>query len=631
LLSQESDLSMNLNALLVQAMNGLSFGALLFLLASGFTLVFGLMRIVNLAHGALYLAGGYVGIVTAAATGNFVLALLGGALAAAVLGLLSERVLLRQVRGKELPEVLLTVGIAFVIADVALAIFGGNPQSLTPPQWLTGALDLGFLAYPRYRWFVIGLAVLVGVGLYFVQNKTRAGAIMRAGVDDREMTGMMGINVDRVFAWMFIFGSALAGLAGVAAAGQLTMRPGADTEILLFALVVVIVGGLGSVTGAAVGSALIGLIDSFAKVWVPELSYFAVFAPMALVLVLRPRGLFGLAQASEAPPPLRADTGRRMSRRTLLILIALGLGAIFAAPYVLPPFIVSLLTLVFISGLLATSVNLLAGEAGLVSIGHAGIGAAAGYGIAWATVNGMGVGASLLLAFVLVLVVSAIFGLTTMKTKGIVYLMITLALGMVCYGLAFRLSSITGGQNGLTGIARPGPVDAWWQFYFFAAAIFVLAVFFVAWVRRSPFGLALRAIRDSESRAASLGYSVAGTKFVATLLSGLLAGAAGMLAVWNAEFISPATVAFGRSAMAVVMVILGGTGTLLGPLVGAGVVVGFEHLLSSYVERWPTLLGLAFILVVMFMPNGILGQLRRRIRSSDDRTQQPVESLELAP
>src|SRR5690606_8929126 len=208
----------------------------------------------------------------------------------------------------------------------------------------------------------------------------------------------------------------------------------------------------------------------------------------------------GLAQASEAPPPLRADTGRRMSRRTLLILIALGLGAIFAAPYVLPPFIVSLLTLVFISGLLATSVNLLAGEAGLVSIGHAGIGAAAGYGIAWATVNGMGVGASLLLAFVLVLVVSAIFGLTTMKTKGIVYLMITLALGMVCYGLAFRLSSITGGQNGLTGIARPGPVDAWWQFYFFAAAIFVLAVFFVAWVRRSPFGLALRAIRDSESR-----------------------------------------------------------------------------------------------------------------------------------
>src|SRR5690606_18929751 len=175
------------------------------------------------------------------------------------------------------------------------------------------------------------------------------------------------------------------------------------------------------------------------------------------------------------------------------------------------------------------------------------------------------------------LAVSAVFGLTTMKTKGIVYLMITLALGMVCYGLAFRLSNITGGQNGLKGIARPPLFDAWWQFYYFAAAVFVLAVAFVAWVRRSPCGLALPAIRGSGSRAASLGYSVAGTKFVAPLLPGLLAGAAGMLAVWHAEFISPATVSFGRSAMAVVMVILGGTGALLGPLVGAGVVVGFER------------------------------------------------------
>lgn len=317
-----------------------------------------------------------------------------------------------------------------------------------------------------------------------------------------------------------------------------------------------------------------------------------------------------------------------MSRRTALVLIVLGLGAIWAAPYVLPPFLVSLLTLVFISGLLATSVNLLAGEVGLVSIGHAGIAAAAGYGIAWATVNGMGVGASLVVAFVLVLVVSAVFGLTTMHTKGIVYLMITLALGMVCYGLAFRLSNVTGGQNGLTGIHRPEVVDAWWQFYFFSAAVFVLALLFVGLVRRSPFGLALRAIRDSETRAASLGYSVAGTKFLATMLSGLLAGAAGMLAVWNSEFISPATVSFGRSAMAVVMVILGGTGTLLGPLVGAGVVVGFEHLLSSYIDRWPTLLGLAFILVVMFMPKGIVGQLPRRALPAGDQPQEPVESLE---
>lgn len=277
-------------------MNGLSFGALLFLLASGFTLVFGLMRIVNLAHGALYLAGGYVGIVTVAATGSFFLALLAGAVAAAGIGVITERFLLRRVRGNELPEVLLTVGIAFVIGDLALAIFGGNPQSLQAPELLSGALSFASFGYPRYRLFMIVLALAIGLGLYVVQRKTRIGAIMRAGVDDREMTGMMGINVDRVFAGMFLFGSALAGLAGVAAAGQLTMRPGADTDILLFALVVVIVGGLGSVEGAAVGSILIGLIDSFARVWIPELSYFAVFAPMALVLVLRPQGLFGMPE-----------------------------------------------------------------------------------------------------------------------------------------------------------------------------------------------------------------------------------------------------------------------------------------------------------------------------------------------
>lgn len=287
---------MSAQFILVQAMNGLSFGALLFLLASGFTLVFGLMRIVNLAHGALYLAGGYVGIVTVAATGSFWLALVAGAAAAAVLGVVTERLLLRRVRGKELPEVLLTVGIALVIADVNLAIFGGNPQSLRAPELLSGSLSAGGFAYPRYRLFMILLALVVGAGLYFVQRRTRVGAIMRAGVNDREMTGMMGINVDRVFAAMFIFGSALAGLAGVAAAGQLTMRPGADTDILLFALVVVIVGGLGSVEGAAVGSILIGVIDSFAKVWIPELSYFAVFAPMAIVLVLRPQGLFGMPE-----------------------------------------------------------------------------------------------------------------------------------------------------------------------------------------------------------------------------------------------------------------------------------------------------------------------------------------------
>lgn len=278
---------------LIQVLNGLSFGALLFLVASGFTLVFGLMRIVNLAHGAFYLLGAYVGVVVAQRTGSFALAIGAGALAVAVLGLGAERILLRRLRGQELPEVLLTIGIAFVIADVCLALFGGEPQSVPASEILQGGVALGPVTYPRYRLFIVAVALLIGIAFYVIQRHTRLGAIVRAGVDDRETAAAMGINIDRVFVGMFIFGAALAGLSGVIGASLLTVLPGSDVDILLYALVVVIVGGLGSLKGAAVASLLIGLIDAFSKAYIPELSYFTLFAPMAIVLVLRPVGLFG--------------------------------------------------------------------------------------------------------------------------------------------------------------------------------------------------------------------------------------------------------------------------------------------------------------------------------------------------
>lgn len=288
---------MSVEFLILQVLNGLTFAALLFLVAGGFTLVFGVMRIVNLAHGAFYLLGGAVGISAAAVTDNWLIGLVAAGVTVGVVGLLSERVLLRPVRGRELPEVLLTVGLALVIGDLVLAVFGGNPRSAQPPEQLVGGTPLGPVTYPTYRLFVIAFAVAVGIVLQLVHHRTRIGAILRAGVDDREMVGAIGIDVDRVFAAMFVVGAVLAGIAGMIAAGLLTIRPGADTDILLFALVVVIVGGLGSVAGAAVGSVVIGMIDAFSRVWLPELSSFAVFAPMAIILVLRPQGLFGRSQA----------------------------------------------------------------------------------------------------------------------------------------------------------------------------------------------------------------------------------------------------------------------------------------------------------------------------------------------
>lgn len=286
---------MSAQVFVVQLLNGLSFGALLFFLASGFTLIFGLMKIVNLAHGAFYLLGGYVGLTVITATGSFWAGLLTGVVAIGLVGLATERILLRPIRGLELPEVLLTIGLAFVISDLSLAAFGGNPRSVPVPDWLEGGMSLAGFFYPRYRLFVIVLALVVGAGLWLLQSRTRIGAIVRAGVDDRETITALGVDIDRVFTGVFAVGSALAGAAGVIGGALLTLLPGAEIEILLLGLVVVIIGGLGSLPGAAIGSVLVGLIDAFGRSLVPDLSYFTLFAPMALVLVLRPRGLLGRA------------------------------------------------------------------------------------------------------------------------------------------------------------------------------------------------------------------------------------------------------------------------------------------------------------------------------------------------
>jgi len=277
-----------------QVLNGLSFGALLFLVASGFTLVFGLMRVSNLAHGSFYLIGAFVGIVSASFTRSFILGVVAGAATAAVVGLIVQRGLLRRLANQEMAEVLVTVGVSFVIADLALVIFGGTPRSMgAAVDMPSGSLEIGGFSYPWYRLFVIVFTVLIGIMLYVVQNRTRIGAIVRAGVDNREMTAAIGIRINRVFTGVFIFGALLAGLAGAIGSGVTSVNASSGTEILLYAMVVVIIGGLGSVTGAAVGATAIGLIDAFTKVWIPEFAYFTVFAPMAIMLVVRPRGLFG--------------------------------------------------------------------------------------------------------------------------------------------------------------------------------------------------------------------------------------------------------------------------------------------------------------------------------------------------
>lgn len=276
-------------------LNGLSHGALLFIMASGLTLAFGLMRVVNLAHGAFYLWGGYIGITVFRNTGNWWLSALAGGLSIAAIGLIKERLLLKWVRGNVLSESLMTIGLATILADLALGLWGGDPLSIRVPRELNPRVELLGIVYPGFRLLIIGMAAAIALGLWLLLTKTKLGALIRAGVDDRETTAALGVNIYLLFTLVFMLSAFLAGFAGVVGGTFLGIAPGVDSQTLTLALVVIIIGGMGSLSGAAIGAVATGLVLSFGRAYIPELSFFLAFAPMAIVLAIRPQGLFGRA------------------------------------------------------------------------------------------------------------------------------------------------------------------------------------------------------------------------------------------------------------------------------------------------------------------------------------------------
>jgi branched-chain amino acid transport system permease protein len=282
------------NQFIVQTINGLTLAGIMFLVSSGFTLVFGVMRITNLAHGAIYLLGGYIAYSTIQLVGNFFVGLLAAGLAMALLGIVLERTLIKRMRGQVMAELLATLGLVYVMNDLALAVWGGDPLSLRLPGFLRESSTLpGGIVYPNARLFILFLAVVIGLALYFLLRRTRVGAIVRAGVDNKAMVSAMGINVRLVFTMVFALGALLAGVGGALGGTILGLAPNADAEILTFALVVVIVGGLGSFEGAVLGSLIVGLLSNYGQAYFPALAYFALFAPLVLVLLVRPQGLLG--------------------------------------------------------------------------------------------------------------------------------------------------------------------------------------------------------------------------------------------------------------------------------------------------------------------------------------------------
>ena len=284
----------NAKLFLTTALNGLTLAALYFLVASGFTLVFGLMRNVNLAHGSLYLLGAYVGYVVGEKTGSWLLAVAAGFASAALLGLVLQTTVFRFMQGQDLRQTLVTIALSIMLADVLLWIFGGEIYQFDPPRWIFGRTPLPLVqVYPTYRLVLLAISAAIGVLLWLFLNRTRVGMMIRAGVDDRAMLAAAGVNVQAVFAITFAIGAGLAGFAGVVGGTALSIAPGEDTRYQLASLVVVIVGGMGSVVGAAIGAALIGVAEQFGLAYAPTYSVVFTFVIMALVLAFRPQGLLG--------------------------------------------------------------------------------------------------------------------------------------------------------------------------------------------------------------------------------------------------------------------------------------------------------------------------------------------------
>lgn len=278
---------------LTQIFNGVSYGAVIFLLAMGLTLIFGVMQVINVTHGTYFLVGAYVGMSVLLRTGSFVLAIFLGGAAIALLGIVIERLFLRQLKGNDLGQLLVTMGFVLILQDAILLIWGAGPQRMDAPEILSGTGRIGGFTFPVYRMFLIGVGVAVAVGFWIFERKTKFGAAVRAAVDDVEMASGMGVNVQVVFSVVFGIGSFLAGMGGVLAGPWLGLQEGLDFEILPFAFVAVIVGGMGSFKGAILASLMVGIIDNLGKTFFPEFAYFTLFLPMAVILAIRPTGLFG--------------------------------------------------------------------------------------------------------------------------------------------------------------------------------------------------------------------------------------------------------------------------------------------------------------------------------------------------
>ncbi|NYT76329.1 ABC transporter permease [Alcaligenaceae bacterium] len=615
---------MNLTGFFVQFLNGLAEASSLFLVAVGLSLIFGVSRIVNFAHGSMYMLGLYVAYSMVQYFGSGPLGFWGGLLLAALLvgllGVLAEVIVLRRIyRAPEMFQLLATFALVLILNDLALWIWG--PDDLLGPlaPGLDGALRIFGRYLPVYDLVLIAIGPLVLLALWLLLTQTRWGRLVRAATQDREMLGALGVNQAWLFTGVFGLGAFLAGLGG---ALQLPRQPASlmlDLSIIGDAFVVVVVGGMGSIPGAFVAAFIIaelkalcialGVVELGGLTFAfPKLTLVVEFIFMALVLVFRPWGLFGKPQAAvrpmgEALAPLRAG-GRGF--RVLMVGVVVLCAALPIWADTLPYALV-LTQDVLVAVLFAVSLHFMMGLGGMPSFGHAayfGIGAYAA-ALVFKSV-GLGMVASLLAAPVAAAVAAVFFGWFCVRLTGVYLAMLTLAFAQIIWSIVYQWDAVTGGSNGIFGVWP----DDWLSgsAYFYLTLVLVVAA--VAAVRHtafSPFGLALRATRDSVLRADAIGIDVKRVQWLAFVVAGTLAGLAGALYAFAKGGTSPEVITVGKSVDGLVMVLLGGIHALSGPILGATAFTVLQDYVIGITEYWRALFGLVILLCVMFFPGGIAG------------------------
>ena len=626
---------MTLASFLLQLLNGLSSASALFLVAAGLTLIFGVTRIVNFAHGSLFMLGAYLayaaGELLAGAFGrggmSFWVGVIVAALAVAIIGALIEVLLLKRLyAAPELLQLTATFGVVLIVRDAVLAAFGATDLLGPRAPGFAGTVSLAGHPVPQYDLFLIAVGPIVLAALSMLVTRTRFGVLIRAASENRALTAALGIDQAKLFTAVFALGAFLAGLAG---ALQLPREPanlGMDLPTVADAFVVTVVGGLGSIPGAFLAALIISLVKAMCialgdetlfgvTIAFPKLTLAAEFVVMAIVLAVKPQGLLG------TPPSITATTAlpeqrelvRAPGRRDAQIAAVLLLLAI-ALPFLADEYAVVLATDILVAALFAASLQFLIGTGGMTSFGHAAYFGVGAYCAAIAVRAGLSMPLAFVLAPVGGLVAALVFGWFCVRLSGVYLAMLTLAFAQIIWSIAFQWDAVTGGSNGLVGVWPPELLSGRKHYYAFTLAIVVPALAALVWLARSPFGFALRGARDSPLRAAALGIDVRATQWQGFALAGMFAGIAGGLFAFSKGSISPETLAIPRSVDALVMVLLGGLNALFGPVLGAAAFTWLADALARATDYWRAMLGVLILLIVLAFPTGIGGALSRLVK-----------------